>query len=112
MRQKSGCMARYIGSLVGDFHRNLLKGGIYLYPPTRKSQNGKLRLLYECYPLAFVIEQAGGKAIDGQENILDITPKQIHQRSIVYLGSDELIDDLGERVKDHNELIIKQLEMV
>ena len=71
MRSKTGCMARYIGSLVGDFHRNLLKGGIYLYPPTRKSENGKLRLLYECYPLAYVVEQAGGKATNGDQDILD-----------------------------------------
>ena len=112
MRQETGCMARYIGSLVGDFHRNLLKGGIYLYPLTRKSQNGKLRLLYECYPLAFVIEQAGGKACDGQASILDIVPKQIHQRSIAYLGSDELIDNLDGRIKNYNHLVIKQLEMV
>lgn len=112
MRRKSGCMARYIGSLVADFHRNLLKGGIYLYPPTRKSQDGKLRLLYECYPLAFVIEQAGGKACDGQLPILDILPKQIHQRSMVYLGSDDLINDLDGRIYNHNQLMIKQLEIV
>ena len=112
MRQESGCMARYIGSLVGDFHRNLLKGGIYLYPPTRKSQDGKLRLLYECYPLAFVIEQAGGKACDGQEIILDMEPRLIHQRSIIYLGSDELIVDLNERINKYNKSIKKQLELV
>ena len=112
MRQQSGCMARYIGSLAGDFHRNLLKGGVYLYPPTRKSESGKLRLLYECYPLAFVIEQAGGKACDGQHNIMDIVPTKIHQRSIAYLGSDELIEDLDKRIKTYNHLIIKQLELV
>ena len=112
MRQKSGCMARYIGSLVGDFHRNLLKGGIYLYPPTRKAESGKLRLFYECYPLAFVIEQAGGKACDGREDIFYIIPQKIHQRSIIYLGSDELIDNLEEKIKTHNHLMIKQLELV
>lgn len=112
MRQETGCMARYIGSLVGDFHRNLLKGGVYLYPPTRKSQDGKLRLLYECYPLAFVIEQAGGKACDGQEIILDMVPRQIHQRSIIYLGSDELIVDLDERIKKYSKAMINQLELV
>ena len=95
MRKKSGCTARYIGSLAGDFHRNLLKGEIYLYPSTQKAQNGKLRLLYECYPLAFVIEQAGGKACDDRQAILDIIPKQIHQRNIVYLGSNSLIDYLN-----------------
>lgn len=112
MRRESDCMARYIGSLVGDFHRNLLKGGIYLYPPTRKSLNGKLRLMYECYPLAFVIEQAGGEACNGQENILDIAPKQIHQRNIVYLGSEELITNLNLRITNHNQFLIKQLETV
>jgi len=111
MRQKPNCMARYIGSLVADFHRNLLKGGIYLYPPTRKAENGKLRLFYECYPLAFVIEQAGGKACDGREHILDIVPKKIHQRSIIYLGSDELINDLDEKIKNYNKLTMKQLEV-
>jgi len=112
MRQQSDCMARYIGSLVGDFHRNLLKGGIYLYPPTRKSENGKLRLLYECYPLALVLEQAGGKACDGQKSVLDIAPQQIHQRSIVYLGSEDLVGDLAKRIKNYNKLIISQLESV
>jgi fructose-1,6-bisphosphatase I len=68
--------------LVGDFHRNMLKGGIYLYPPTKKSPNGKLRLLYECYPLAYLIEQAKGKSLDyNQTNILDIPPLSIHQRT-------------------------------
>jgi fructose-1,6-bisphosphatase I len=87
--------ARYIGSLVGDFHRNLLKGGIYLYPQTKKSPNGKLRLLYECYPLAYLIEQAGGKALDGNfGNILDIVPKTIHQRAPFFVGATEMLDDL------------------
>jgi fructose-1,6-bisphosphatase I len=89
--------ARYIGSLVGDFHRNMLKGGIYLYPPTKKSPNGKLRLLYECYPLAYLIEQAGGKALDyTQTNILDIPPLSIHQRTPFFVGSMEMLDDLGK----------------
>jgi fructose-1,6-bisphosphatase I len=87
--------ARYIGSLVGDFHRNMLKGGIYLYPPTKKSPNGKLRLLYECYPLAYLIEQAGGKALDyTQTNILDIPPLSIHQRTPFFIGSIEMVDEL------------------
>jgi fructose-1,6-bisphosphatase I len=112
MRNKSGCMARYIGSLVGDFHRNLLKGGIYLYPPTRKAKDGKLRLLYECYPLAYVIEQAGGKATNGEENILDITPNTVHQRNVIYLGSEKLMEELDSKLVQHNELIVKQLEGV
>jgi fructose-1,6-bisphosphatase len=72
--------SRYIGSLVADFHRNLLKGGIYLYPSTASHPDGKLRLLYECNPMAFLAEQAGGKASDGKERILDIIPESLHQR--------------------------------
>src|SRR6478752_5590282 len=79
--------ARYIGSLVADFHRNLLKGGIYLYPATAKDPQGKLRLMYECNSLAFVAEQAGGKASDGTKRILDINPKDLHQRTPFFVGS-------------------------
>ncbi len=86
--------ARYIGSLVGDFHRNLLKGGIYLYPPTPALPTGKLRLLYECYPLAYLIEQAGGQAFDGTTDILDISPQSIHQRSTLYIGATTMMDEL------------------
>ncbi len=86
--------ARYIGSLVADFHRNLLKGGIYLYPPTQKDKKGKLRLLYECFPLAFIAEQAGGKASDGYGNILDIVPEEFHQRTPFYVGSPEMVDNV------------------
>lgn len=83
---------RYIGSLVADFHRNLIKGGIYLYPPTRKAPNGKLRLLYECYPMAFLAEQAGGLATNGQLNILDIPPVSLHQRAVMYIGSTKMVN--------------------
>lgn len=86
--------ARYIGSLVGDFHRNLLKGGIYLYPPTHSAPNGKLRLLYECYPLAFLIEQAGGMATDGSERILDIPIRILHQRIPLCIGSKEMVREV------------------
>ncbi len=85
---------RYIGSLVADFHRNLLKGGVYLYPSTNQSPTGKLRLLYECFPLAFLVEQAGGVASDGQGRILDITPATTHQRSPLYIGSARLVEDI------------------
>jgi len=78
--------ARYIGSLVADFHRNLLKGGIYVYPATAKDVNGKLRLMYECNALAFIAEQAGGKATDGKGRILEIKPKDLHQRTPFYVG--------------------------
>lgn len=79
--------SRYIGSLVADFHRTLLKGGVFLYPPTAQYPNGKLRLLYEANPLAFIAEQAGGKALAGTQRIMDIQPKNIHQRTSLVMGS-------------------------
>jgi fructose-1,6-bisphosphatase I len=79
--------ARYIGSLVADFHRNLLSGGIFLYPADKKSPNGKLRLLYEAAPLALLVEQAGGAATDGRQAILDILPTNLHQRTPLIIGS-------------------------
>ncbi|MFB6306512.1 MAG: class 1 fructose-bisphosphatase [Flavobacteriales bacterium] len=88
--------ARYIGSFVADIHRNLLKGGIFLYPTTASSPKGKLRLLYECAPMAFLTEQAGGKATDGERNILDIEPEELHQRSPMYIGSKNMVDKVGE----------------
>ena len=84
--------ARYIGSLVADFHRNLMKGGIYMYPGTQKAPNGKLRLLYEANPLAMIVEQAGGKATDGTTRILDISPKELHQRCPLFIGSSNMVD--------------------
>ncbi len=80
---------RYIGSLVADFHRNLLKGGIFLYPGDRRSPEGKLRLLYEANPLAFIVEEAGGAASDGRQRILDIEPRTLHQRCPLIIGSKE-----------------------
>lgn len=87
-----GYTARYIGSLVADFHRNLLRGGIYIYPTTAKHREGKLRLIYECNPLAFIVEQAGGKATNGEVRILDILPDCIHERSPFYIGSKKMVD--------------------
>jgi len=84
--------SRYIGSLVADFHRNLIKGGIYIYPSTAKSPNGKLRLLYECNPLAFIAEQAGGKASDGFRRIMDIVPTSLHERTPLFIGSTEMVE--------------------
>lgn len=84
--------ARYIGSLVADFHRNLLKGGIYIYPATGKDKNGKLRLMYECNALAFLAEQAGGSASDGYQRILEINPKDLHQRTPFYVGSKNMVN--------------------
>ncbi|WP_455815499.1 class 1 fructose-bisphosphatase [Pseudomonas graminis] len=85
--------SRYIGSLVADFHRNLLKGGIYLYPSTASHPKGKLRLLYECNPMAFLAEQAGGKASDGKNRILDLVPESLHERSPFFVGNDHMVDD-------------------
>ena len=88
---------RYVGSLVADFHRNLLGGGIFAYPANRKSPNGKLRLLYEANPLAFVCEQAGGAAINGSKRVLDVQPQELHERTPLYIGSKhevELANDI------------------
>jgi fructose-1,6-bisphosphatase I len=82
---------RYIGSLVADFHRNLLKGGIYIYPATAKDPQGKLRLMYECNALAFIAEQAGGMATDGKSRVLDIKPETLHQRVPFYVGSKNMV---------------------
>ncbi|HPI80126.1 MAG: class 1 fructose-bisphosphatase [Cyclobacteriaceae bacterium] len=84
--------ARYIGSLVADFHRNLLKGGIYIYPSTAKDPNGKLRLMYECNALAYIAEQAGGRATDGNMRILDIVPTTLHQRTPFFVGSKKMVE--------------------
>jgi fructose-1,6-bisphosphatase I len=78
---------RYVGSLVADFHRNLLGGGIFAYPANRKSPRGKLRLLYEANPLAFIVEQAGGAATDGRTRIADVVPAELHQRTPLFIGS-------------------------
>ena len=78
---------RYVGSLVADFHRNLLGGGLFAYPPNSRAPNGKLRLLYEANPLAFVVEQAGGAAFDGHQRVLDVMPTELHQRTPLYIGS-------------------------
>lgn len=83
---------RYIGSFVADFHRNLINGGIFIYPATNGNPEGKLRLLYECNPLAYLAEQAGGKATTGDERILEVEPTALHQRSPIYIGSAGMVD--------------------
>ena len=83
--------SRYIGSMVADLHRNLIKGGIFIYPVTTRTPQGKLRLVYECNPLAFVIEQAGGKASNGYERILDLHIQDLHQRSAIFIGSENMV---------------------
>lgn len=95
--------SRYIGSLVADFHRNLLKGGIYIYPKGTKAPKGKLRLLYECNPMAFLIEQAGGKASDGFTRILDIEPSELHERVPFFCGSSEMVDKAEEFLRKYPE---------
>jgi len=85
-------LSRYIGSSVADFHRNLLKGGVFYYPADAKRPDGKLRLLYESIPLAFIAEQAGGYASDGHGNILDIQPESLHQRTPLFVGNRELVE--------------------
>lgn len=89
---------RYIGSLVADFHRNMLKGGLFLYPPTSAHPRGKLRLIYECNPVAFLAEQSGGLATDGAVDILTIKPKTIHERVPIYVGSKNMVKKLMELV--------------
>lgn len=91
--------SRYIGSMVSDFHRNLLYGGIFLYPASSKAPNGKLRLGYEANPMAFIVEQAGGKAIDGKQRIMDIVPEKLHQRVPLFIGSKKDVELVQEFLK-------------
>ena len=94
--------ARYIGSLVSDFHRNLLKGGVFLYPETASAPKGKLRLLYECNPIAFLAEQAGGKASTGFQRTLDIKPTTLHQRVPFVVGSKNMVEKVEELLRDYS----------
>lgn len=93
--------ARYIGSLVADFHRNLLKGGIYVYPGIPSHPQGKLRLLYEANPMAFLMEQAGGKASDGFRRILEIEPTGLHQRTPLFVGSSNMMEKVEALMQEH-----------
>ncbi|HIO68733.1 MAG TPA: class 1 fructose-bisphosphatase [Flavobacteriales bacterium] len=93
---------RYIGSMVADIHRNMIKGGVFIYPTTADSPTGKLRLLYECNPLAFIVEQAGGKATDGFSRILDIQPEELHQRVPIFIGSTEMVERAEEFMKQYS----------
>ncbi|CAN5721165.1 class 1 fructose-bisphosphatase [soil metagenome] len=85
---------RYFGSMVADLHRNLIKGGIFMYPTTADNRNGKLRMQYECNPFAFIIEVAGGKATNGKERILDLQPTELHQRTPIFIGSKAMVEEL------------------
>ena len=98
-----GKNSRYIGSLVADFHRNLIAGGIFMYPADKKNPNGKLRLLYECAPMAFIAEQAGGAATDGERRTLELVPQSLHERSPLVIGSRDdvrFVADTIARVRD------------
>lgn len=93
---------RYIGSMVSDLHRNLIKGGIFMYPATKDKPKGKLRLLYECNPFAFIVEVAGGKATNGKVRILDIVPSELHQRSTLFIGSKGMMEELESYLHKEN----------
>jgi fructose-1,6-bisphosphatase I len=88
--------SRYIGSLASDIHRNMIKGGVYLYPTSSRAPKGKLRLLYECNPMAFIVEQAGGKASDGFGRIMEITPTELHERAPFFCGSYNMVEKIEE----------------
>ncbi|HEB62402.1 MAG TPA: fructose-bisphosphatase class I, partial [Bacteroidetes bacterium] len=86
---------RYIGSMVSDIHRSLFQGGIFLYPNTRKYPKGKLRLMYECNPMAFIVEQAGGKAIDAKlQRIMELEATELHERTTIVVGSPDMVDEM------------------
>lgn len=107
--------SRYIGSMVADIHRNLIKGGIYIYPTTSSSPNGKLRLLYECNPMAFIVEQAGGKASDGKNRILEIEPFELHQRTSIFIGSSNMVtvaEDMMEEFSPVAEINSKKVTTI
>jgi fructose-1,6-bisphosphatase I len=98
---------RYVGSLVADFHRNLLAGGVFYYPADLKdpkTTHGKLRLTYEAAPLAFLVEQAGGYASDGERNILDIQPETLHQRTPLFIGNRELVEKSQEFIRQYDQV--------
>jgi fructose-1,6-bisphosphatase I len=101
--RRKGLSLRYIGSLVADFHRNLLAGGVFYYPADNQDPLkplGKLRLLYECSPLAFIIEQAGGYASDGRQAILDIQPDSLHQRTPLFIGNKDLVEKAEQFIRE------------
>jgi fructose-1,6-bisphosphatase I len=95
--------SRYIGSLVSDFHRNMIKGGIYMYPKGSRNPNGKLRLLYECNPMAFIAEQANGTSSDGYTRTMDVTPAKLHQRVPFICGSKNMVAKVEEFMEKFGE---------
>ena len=104
MHRHEGYSARYSGALVGDFHRILFQGGVFLYPGTVKAPNGKLRLLYEAAPLAYLAEQAGGASSNGTQNILDVVPGELHQRVPLFIGSQENVEQVESFIKEQKRV--------
>lgn len=104
MHRHEGYSARYSGALVGDFHRILFQGGVFLYPGTVKTPNGKLRLLYEAAPLAYLAEQAGGASSNGAQNILDVVPGELHQRVPLFIGSQENVEQVESFIKEQKRV--------
>ncbi len=100
--------SRYIGSMVADVHRNMIKGGIFIYPVTAAAPNGKLRLVYECNPMAFIIEQAGGKASNGYSRILDLEVNELHQRSAIFIGSENMVKKAEEMMACFSPQVTKK----
>ncbi|HRN27932.1 MAG: class 1 fructose-bisphosphatase [Ignavibacteriaceae bacterium] len=99
--------SRYIGSMVSDIHRNLLYGGIYMYPGDSRNSNGKLRLMYECNPMAFIVEQAGGRASNGKQRMLDVKPTSLHQRTPVFIGSEEDVLLVEKFMREYDVIEVK-----
>lgn len=97
-----GLSLRYVGSLVADFHRNLLAGGVFYYPADKKNPNGKLRLLYEAVPLAFIAQQAGGYASNGHQAIIDVAPTSLHQRTPLFIGNRDLVEKAEEFIREYD----------
>lgn len=99
--------SRYIGSMVSDIHRNLLYGGIYMYPADSRNPKGKLRLMYECNPMAFIVEQAGGRASNGKQRMLEIKPNSLHQRTPIFIGSEEDVLLVEKFLRDYEPIEVK-----
>lgn len=103
--------SRYIGSMVADIHRSIIKGGIFIYPTTSGAPNGKIRLVYECNPMAFIIEQAGGRASNGFERILDMEVNSLHQRSAVFIGSEKMVLKAEEMMREFSSVETEKLKV-
>ncbi|MBE0538249.1 MAG: class 1 fructose-bisphosphatase [Ignavibacterium sp.] len=99
--------SRYIGSMVSDIHRNLLYGGIYMYPADSRNPNGKLRLMYECNPMAFIVEQAGGRATNGKQRMLEIKPTSLHERTPIFIGSEEDVLLVEKFMREYEPIEVK-----